>query len=213
MAYTCHTLLSFPRGRLRADLLLYTAASDDSWAGMIAEPVLQVPHLPESLKGLGADGGWRYNATKTRMGQDFFRYMRTALVAVGVITKVDHMSGYGSPIAPSKCIPLHVSRAAALTCLLFMCPTDRPACIWSSSAFQEIAAIASPQTSAAHTLSNVATGLSYLPDPTAVTCNALYICLQASLHCAREEQEGHQVPAPHAGNDLEGPEAAGYLLH
>lgn len=100
--------------------------------GVTAELVLQVPHLPESLKGLGADGGWRYNATKTRMGQDFFRYMRTALVAVGIITKIDHMSGYATASAFAG---VQVTRwwtlahcmsgyncAAALTCLLSVRP-------------------------------------------------------------------------------------------
>ena len=50
----------------------------------------QVPHLPAALKGVGADGGWARNANLTRPGQDFFRYMRSALTAVGLITKVNH---------------------------------------------------------------------------------------------------------------------------
>ncbi len=57
----------------------------------------QVPHLPAALKDLGADGGWpRPSTCANRPGQDFFRYMRSALTAVGLITKQNHVTGYTS---------------------------------------------------------------------------------------------------------------------
>ncbi len=57
----------------------------------------QVPHLPAALKDMGADGGWPRPATcANRPGQDFFRYMRSALTAVGLITKQNHVTGYTS---------------------------------------------------------------------------------------------------------------------
>ncbi|DBA83686.1 TPA: hypothetical protein ACH3X1_016793 [Trebouxia sp. C0004] len=57
-------------------------------------PGVQVPHLPAALKDLGADGGWpRPSTCANRPGQDFFRYMRSALTAVGLITKQSHVTG------------------------------------------------------------------------------------------------------------------------
>ena len=54
----------------------------------------QVPRLPDALKDLGADGGWPYRVSNgQRAGQDFYRYMRTALTAVGLINKQDHPTG------------------------------------------------------------------------------------------------------------------------
>ncbi|KAL3138929.1 hypothetical protein ABBQ32_14197 [Trebouxia sp. C0010 RCD-2024] len=53
-------------------------------------PGVQAPHLPAALKGMGADGGWAHNSNVTRTGQEFFKYMRSALTAVGLISKVTH---------------------------------------------------------------------------------------------------------------------------
>ena len=58
-------------------------------------PCMQVPHLPAALKDLGEDGGWpRPTTCAARPGQDFFRYMRSALTAVGLINKASHHTGY-----------------------------------------------------------------------------------------------------------------------
>ena len=78
----------------------------------------QVPHLPAALKDLGADGGWpRPSTCANRTGQDFFRYMRSALTAVGLVTKQNHVTGYTVYACQLKHVcqycnsPLTVSRA------------------------------------------------------------------------------------------------------
>lgn len=53
---------------------------------------------------MGADGGWARNSNVTRAGQEFFQYMRSALTAVGLITKVTHhIAGY-VPATDIHCI-------------------------------------------------------------------------------------------------------------
>lgn len=42
---------------------------------------------------MGTDGGWPHRSTEHRLGQDFYKYMRTALTAVGMIAKQDHVTG------------------------------------------------------------------------------------------------------------------------
>ncbi len=80
----------------------------------------QVPHLPAALKDMGADGGWPRPATcANRPGQDFFRYMRSALTAVGLITKQNHITGYTCYASrqPKEC---HRNVMSLVLCLAFV---------------------------------------------------------------------------------------------